>query len=87
MDDKIYKYLLMLASTGKVREVLGGPPCRTVSALRFQCDGGPGIIRTEADPYGAPGISPEEQALVTKDALLFFAHAVRLCHLRRCEAT
>lgn len=71
MDDKIYKYLLMLASTGKVREVLGGPPCRTVSALRFQCDGGPGIIRTEADPYGAPGISPEEQALVTKDALLF----------------
>ena len=71
LDDKIYKYLLMLASTGKVREVLGGPPCRTVSALRFQDDGGPGIIRTESDPYGVPGISPEDQTLVTNDALLF----------------
>ena len=71
VDDKIYKYLLMLASTGKVREVLGGPPCRTVSALRFQNHGGPGIFRAEADPYGAPGITAEDQALVTKDALLF----------------
>ena len=71
LDDKIYKYLLMLASTGKVREVLGGPPCRTVSALRFQNDGGPGVVKTETDPYGAPGITAEEQALVTKDALLF----------------
>ena len=71
LDDKIYKYLLMLASTGKVREVLGGPPCRTASALRFQDDGGPGVIRTEDAPYGAPGITAEDQALVTKDALLF----------------
>jgi len=71
LDDKIYKYLLMLASTGKVREVLGGPPCRSVSALRFQNDGGPGVVKTETDPYGAPGITAEEQALVTKDALLF----------------
>ena len=39
--------------------------------LRFQDDGGPGVIRTEDDPYGAPGITAEEQALVTKDALLF----------------
>ena len=70
-DDKIYKYLLMLASTGKVREVLGGPPCKTVSALRFQNDGGPGVVRTEADPYGAPGITAEDRALVTNDALLF----------------
>lgn len=37
----------------------------------FQNDGGPAIVRTEADPYGAPGISAEEQTLVTNDALLF----------------
>ena len=71
LDDGVYMYLLMLASSGRVREVLGGPPCRTVRALRFQNDGGPGIVRTEADPYGAPGISAEEQTLVTNDALLF----------------
>eukprot|EP00435_Cladocopium_sp_Y103_P017527 s2514_g4.t1 len=80
LDDRIYKYLLMLAASGRVREVLGGPPCRTVSALRFQNDGGPGIVRTENHPYGVPNLSAEDQTLVTKDSLLFlrmlFVYAV-----------
>jgi hypothetical protein len=31
-----YAYLLSLCATGRVRAVLLGPPCRTISALRYQ---------------------------------------------------
>ena len=43
-DDQIYLYLLSLAASGRVKAILGGPPCRTVSALRCQNDGGPGVL-------------------------------------------
>ena len=83
LGNRIYKCLLILASTGRVREVLGGPPCRTVSALRFQGDDGPGIVWTEAEPYGVSGISGEEQALAgDKGCPVVPANAVCLCHLR-----
>ena len=66
-DDHIYRYLLSLAASGKVKAIIGGPPCRTVSALRYQEDGGPGILRTEEYPYGLP-----TWALVTGDRVLLF---------------
>lgn len=31
---QVFAYLLKLARTGKVKAILGGPPCRTVSACR-----------------------------------------------------
>ena len=71
-DDHIYRYLLSLAASGKVKAIIGGPPCRTVSALWYQEDGGPGILRTEEYPYGLPTLSSSEQALVTGDSVLLF---------------
>eukprot|EP00438_Fugacium_kawagutii_P007098 Skav200526 [mRNA] locus=scaffold2291:63661:70974:+ [translate_table: standard] len=71
-DDATYSYLLNIAASGRLRMLLGGPPCRTVSALRFQDDGGPPVVRTEQHPYGCPHNSPEHQALVDNDAMLWF---------------
>lgn len=48
------------------------PPCRTVSALSHQEDGGPGILRTEEHPYGLPTLSSSEQALVAGDSVLLY---------------
>ena len=56
-DDNMYRYLLSLATSGRVKAINGGPPCRTVSALRYQDDGGRGILRTEEHPYGLPALS------------------------------
>ena len=53
-DDQTNMYLLALAASGRVKAIVGGPPCRTVSALRYQDDGGPGVLRTEEHPYGLP---------------------------------
>ena len=71
-DDMVFKYLLSLAASGRVKALIGGPPCRTVSALRYQDDGGPGVLRTEQHPYGLPHLSSSDQALVTGDSVLLF---------------
>lgn len=42
LDKHVYGFLLTIAAPGKLRTLLGGPPCPTVSALRSQGDGGPG---------------------------------------------
>ena len=42
LDKNVYAFLLTVAASGKLRVRLGGPPCRTVSALRSQDDGGTG---------------------------------------------
>eukprot|EP00438_Fugacium_kawagutii_P036614 Skav217824 [mRNA] locus=scaffold889:271892:280114:- [translate_table: standard] len=72
LDDATYTYLMRIAASGKLKAVIGGPPCRTISALRFQGDDGPGIIRTEQEPYGCSTNSPGEQELVVKDSILWF---------------
>ena len=36
LDDGTFAYLLSLCASGRVKALIGGPPCRTVSALRFQ---------------------------------------------------
>ena len=33
MDRNVYGYLLQLAASGRLRTLLGGPPCRTISAF------------------------------------------------------
>ena len=47
-DRNVFGYLLTLCASGRVRAILGGPPCRTVSALRYQQDDGPGVLRTKS---------------------------------------
>ena len=71
-DDNVYRFLLALAATGRVKAIVGGPPCRTVSALRYQDDDGPGVLRSEEHPYGLPSLSMAEQALVWGDSILLF---------------
>ena len=72
MDPKVYAYVLRLAASGRVRCVMGGPPCRTVSALRYQQDDGPKVLRTEDYPYGVPNLSPADAEKVQQDVLLWF---------------
>ena len=71
-DDHVFRFLLSLAASGRVKALVGGPPCRTVSALRYQDDGGPGILRTEQYPYGLPTLSPSDAELVNGDSVLLF---------------
>ena len=73
-DKHVYGYLLMLAASGRLRVLLGGPPCRTVSALRSQDDGGPGVLRSEAWPYGLPTLSMADAEKVQNDSILFFRY-------------
>eukprot|EP00435_Cladocopium_sp_Y103_P053777 s587_g17.t1 len=72
LDKHIYAFVLSLCATGKVRAILGGPPCRTLTALRYQQDNGPGVLRTEEYPYGLPSPSPTDAALVLNDTILMF---------------
>ena len=71
-DRNVFGYLLTLCASGRVRAILGGPPCRTVSALRYQQDDGPGVLRTEEHPYGLPTLGPADAELVIADSVLMF---------------
>lgn len=52
--------------------MLLGPPCRTISALRYQGDDGPGVLRDDEHPYGRPDLSPSDMDLVEGDVVLWF---------------
>eukprot|EP00438_Fugacium_kawagutii_P006376 Skav218196 [mRNA] locus=scaffold2410:80255:80881:- [translate_table: standard] len=68
----VFWFLMALAASGRVKALLAGPPCRTVSALRFQNDGGPGIVRDEQHPYGLPHLPEDQRELVLQDSALWF---------------
>ena len=70
LDPNIYAYLLGIAGSGKLKVLLGGPPCRTVSALRYQDDDGPRPVRTEECPYGIEELTPQEAEMVEHDVIL-----------------
>ena len=56
LNDDVYAYLLALAKSGAVVSVIGGPPCRTVSACRSKSPG-PRPVRSEEHPYGFPDLT------------------------------
>ena len=72
LDKNVYGYLLSLCASGRVKAIIGGPPCRTLTALRYQNDGGPGVLRDDEHPYGRPELSLADAALVEGDTLLMF---------------
>ena len=72
LEKNVYAFLLTVAASGKLRVLLGGPPCRTVSALRNQNDGGPGELRSEEWPYGFPDLPMADAEKVQNDSILFF---------------
>ena len=43
-----------------------------MSALRFQNDDGPPVLRTEEHPYGLPSLTPQQAELVFNDSVLWF---------------
>lgn len=71
-DPLVFWYVMSLAAAKKIKVVMAGPPCRTVSALRCQNDGGRAEVRSEEFPYGLPGISPEQREMVLQDSALWF---------------
>eukprot|EP00438_Fugacium_kawagutii_P027097 Skav203917 [mRNA] locus=scaffold228:326406:331875:+ [translate_table: standard] len=71
LDEATFTYVIKLIMTGRVRAIIGGPPCRTVSALRYQQDGGPRAVRDEDHPYGLSTHTPAEQRMVDQDSLLW----------------
>ena len=71
LDNGVFSFLLRIAASGRLKAIFGGPPCRTVSALRYQQDGGPGVVRSEEFPYGLPNQDPSDRELVVSDSVLF----------------
>ena len=71
-DKNVYGFLVALCASGRVKAIIGGPPCRTVSALRYQDDEGPGVVRNDEHPYGLPDLPPKDAALVEGDTILMF---------------
>ncbi|CAE7489027.1 GIP [Symbiodinium sp. KB8] len=64
LREDTFGFLLHLAQTGRVRAVIGGPPCRTFSALRHLNSGPPPVRGVESDAWGLPGLSAATQAMV-----------------------
>ena len=63
-----YQLLLWAASQGRIEDVLGGPPCRTYSALLHRPgEGYPQPARSAAFPYGLPDLDPRRAAQVHGD--------------------
>eukprot|EP00435_Cladocopium_sp_Y103_P075515 s777_g59.t1 len=74
LDKNVCAFLLTVAASGQLRILMGGPPCRTVSALTSQDDGGPGELRSEEWPYGLPDLSMADAETVQNDSVLFFRY-------------
>ena len=56
-------HLIALAKSGAVVSVIGGPPCRTVSACRSKSPG-PRPVRSEEHPYQFPDLTNSEREMV-----------------------
>eukprot|EP00438_Fugacium_kawagutii_P028377 Skav221621 [mRNA] locus=scaffold2664:47322:51461:- [translate_table: standard] len=71
MSPEVFWFVMSLMMTGRVKAILAGPPCRTVSALRFQDDQGPGVVRDEQHPWGRPENTEKDAELVLNDSALW----------------
>ena len=70
-DPSVFGFLLLLAARGAVRALIGGPPCRTFSALRHR-DQGPGPVRgVDVESWGLHSLTQAQQASTDRDSLLF----------------
>ena len=74
LDKNVFAYLLSICASGNVKAIIGGPPCRTISALRYQNDGGPGVVRDDEYPYGLPNLTVADHNLVIGDVTLMFRY-------------
>ena len=81
LNDEVASYLAYLCDTGVVEALLGGPPCRTVSALRFRPPG-PSPVRSRTGPerFGLENLAGDLGGLVAGDPVLFLRQ-LWLCDL------
>ena len=72
LSDHVASYLFELCQTGKVKAILAGPPCRSVSRLRHTMPGPPPLrTRWGETRFGLEGLSDQLKALVEGDTVLF----------------
>ena len=72
LNDHVFLFLMQLAARGSIHAIIGGPPCRTVSACRYADDNGPKPVRSEQEPYGLSSLSPQQRSWVEDDVVLMF---------------
>ena len=73
LSDSVIGYLAELCESSKVDAVLGGPPCRTVSKLRFRRPRPPLLrSRTGLERFGLTGLTDGQRELAVSDAVLWF---------------
>lgn len=69
-NPKLWSYLWWLSTTGRIRAVIGGPPCRTTSRLRHRRPGPRPLRGRDHLRFQLPGLTREEQDLVHGDTAL-----------------
>ena len=76
-----YHALALLCAQGLIDEIFGGPPCSTVSRVRWlYLPGGPRPVRSRDYPWGLPGLTSFEQNRV-KEANSLWINFWSLCEL------
>ena len=72
LKDDVFAYLLDIADSGTLCTLLGGPPCRTMSRLRYR-QPGPPPLREREGPYrfGLPQLDRYLQKQVEDDTILY----------------
>ena len=72
LQDDVFAYLLEIADGGTLRALLGGPPCRTMSRLRYRQPGPPPLREREGPGrFGLPNLDPVLRQQVEDDTLLW----------------
>ena len=72
MNDNVMLFLMKIAISGTLHAIIGGPPCRSVSACRYANDGGPAPVRSEQEPYGMSTLTPQQRQWVEEDITMMF---------------
>ena len=72
LSDQLASFLAEVCEKGVVDVVLGGPPCRTVSKLRFRRPGPPPLrARSGPERFALDGLSDAMRELAWSDAVLW----------------
>lgn len=66
----LWGFLMRLARQGSLVAIIGGPPRRTISRLRFRCPGPRPLCDRDHGRFGLEGLSWDEQRLADHDTAL-----------------
>ncbi|CAE6970309.1 inlI [Symbiodinium natans] len=72
LNKEVYALLLWAAMQRKIKAVIGGPPCRTFSLLRYRDTGAestrmPKPVRSAEHLWGLPNLGPDDREMVKAD--------------------